>query len=145
METMLAGIAKGKSIGTNDMRELIEKLEHGVMVCSATGTSLVHLDVEDVRKILNALQTDDGQSTPDEIEALLNVYGYSLNVLPRPTNEEFAYTLEDREDAAFRASEFAISKPNNAKDAIEEVFDFICHQSDVIELLIKALKVANKT
>lgn len=100
---------------------------------------------DETETIQNVLQTDDGRSTPDEIEALLNAYGYSLNVLPRPTNKEFAYTLGDREDAAFRASKFAASKPNNAKDAIEEVFDFICHQSDVIELLIKALKVANKT
>ena len=48
-----------KTIGEHDKRkELIEKLEHGVMICDKTGTTLVHLKVEDVEYIILMLAKD---------------------------------------------------------------------------------------
>ena len=38
------------------MNEIIEKLEHGIMVCSATGTLLVHIDKGDAEKIVVLLK-----------------------------------------------------------------------------------------
>jgi hypothetical protein len=48
-----------KTIKEHDKRkELIEKLEQGVMICDKTGTTLVHLKVEDVENIIRMLAND---------------------------------------------------------------------------------------
>ena len=38
------------------MTEIIEKLEHGIMICSVAGTTLVHIDKEDAEKIVALLK-----------------------------------------------------------------------------------------
>jgi len=38
------------------MTEIIEKLEHGIMICSATGTMLVHIDKGDAEKVVALLK-----------------------------------------------------------------------------------------
>ncbi len=38
------------------MQEIIEKLEHGIMICIATHTGLVHLDRKDAEIILEVLK-----------------------------------------------------------------------------------------
>ena len=47
------------------MTEIIEKLEHGIMICSATGTMLVHIDKGDAGKIIALLK--EQQKLIDEI------------------------------------------------------------------------------
>ena len=48
-----------KTIEEHDKRkELIEKLEHGVMICDKTETTLVHLNVEDSEDIIRLLAKD---------------------------------------------------------------------------------------
>jgi len=45
-----------KTIEEHDKRkELIEKLERGVTICDKTGTTLVHLKVEDAEDIIRLL------------------------------------------------------------------------------------------
>ena len=38
------------------MNEQIEKLEHGLMICEATGTKLVHIEKADAEQILGLLK-----------------------------------------------------------------------------------------
>ena len=55
------------------MVELIEKLEHGIMVCNATGTSLVHMDCDDAKKLLALL---DKVNTVDYALDVLRAHGW---------------------------------------------------------------------
>lgn len=41
------------------MKEQIEKLEHGLMICEATGTELVHIEKADAEKILGLLKEQE--------------------------------------------------------------------------------------
>ena len=41
------------------MREIIEKIEHELMVCAATKTELVHIEIDDARKILAWLKKNE--------------------------------------------------------------------------------------
>jgi hypothetical protein len=41
------------------MNEQIEKLEHGLMICEATGTELVHIEKTDAEKILVLLKKQE--------------------------------------------------------------------------------------
>ena len=41
------------------MTKIIEKLEHGIMVCSVTGTTLVHIDKGDAEKIVALLKEQE--------------------------------------------------------------------------------------
>ena len=43
------------------MNEIIEKLEYGLMVCAATGTSAVHISKEDVKKIIALLKEQEAR------------------------------------------------------------------------------------
>ena len=53
------GCGMVKTIEEHDKRkELIEKLEHGVMVCDITGSTLVHLKVEDAKDVIRLLAKD---------------------------------------------------------------------------------------
>ena len=48
-----------KTIKEHDKRkEMIEKLERGTMICDKTGTTLVHLKVEDAEDIIRLLAKD---------------------------------------------------------------------------------------
>ncbi len=48
------------------MNEQIEKLEHGLMICEATGTELVHIEKTDAEKILVLLKKQEAVE-PKEI------------------------------------------------------------------------------
>lgn len=50
------------------MNEIIEKLEHGLMVCIATNTTLVHIDKTDTKKVLELLK----EQKPIEPEEIIN-------------------------------------------------------------------------
>ena len=80
-------------------------------------------------------------STPEKIEELLRPYKYTLRALPRP-GDDWAYDVKDRVDAIERALAWQDTK--DEKDFEESVADFICHQSDVIEMLTRALELAQK-
>lgn len=41
------------------MNEQIEKLEHGLMICEATGTELVHIEKADAERILALLKEQE--------------------------------------------------------------------------------------
>lgn len=41
------------------MTKIIEKLEHGIMVCSVTGTTLVHINKGDAKKIVALLKEQE--------------------------------------------------------------------------------------
>lgn len=47
---------KGGEFG---MKEQIEKLEHGLMICEATGTELVHVEKADAEKIIVLLKEQE--------------------------------------------------------------------------------------
>lgn len=44
------------------MHEIIDKLEHSIMVCIATGTLLVHLDRKDAEIILAVLKEKEEET-----------------------------------------------------------------------------------
>ena len=62
------------------MNEQIEKLEHGLMICEATGTELVHIEKADAEKIIVLLK--DQESV---IEALKSDLSETLEVLAQKT------------------------------------------------------------
>ena len=62
--------------GEVGMNEQIEKLEHGLMICEATGTKLVHIEKADAEKIIVLLK--DQESV---IEALKSDLSETLEVL----------------------------------------------------------------
>ena len=88
------------------------------------------------------------KSTPPEIEKLLNEYGLSLSGLPKPTLVDFAYENIDLNTASNMALNWQ-QDADESDDCIDEYYlecaykAFICHQSDVIELLVSALQMAS--
>lgn len=42
-----------------ETQSIIEKLEHGLMVCEATETTIVHLDKRDAKKVLKLLKEQE--------------------------------------------------------------------------------------
>ena len=40
----------------DDVKILIDKLEHGILLCKVTNTSLVHVDLDEAEKIVELLQ-----------------------------------------------------------------------------------------
>ena len=81
-------------------------------------------------------------TTPDEIEALLKPYGLSLKERPKATKDSFAYEEHDRNIAWDMACIWQ-DEHIDYKSDVDVCTDFICHQSDVIELLCNTLKWAN--
>ena len=65
--------------------EQIEKLEHGLMICEATGTKLVHIGKEDAEKILGLLKKQEAAKPILKREGR-NKY-YNDYVCPRCDNE----------------------------------------------------------
>lgn len=51
------------------MTEIIEKLEHGIMICSATGTMLVHIEKGDAEKIVALLKEQEAVEPRVEYDA----------------------------------------------------------------------------
>lgn len=80
---------------------------------------------------------------PNEIEELLKPYGLSLKERPYPSEKGYAYEQSDRKRAVNMAINWQEQNHNNDYGYDGARDDFICHQSDVIELLINALKWAN--
>ena len=80
--------------------------------------------------------------TREQINELLKPWESSLDERPLPTKDSFAYENTDR----MKAWDMAVYWRGDAfpKKDIGVCLDFICHQSDVIELLAHALSFANK-
>ena len=81
--------------------------------------------------------------TPEQIEALLKPHNCSLKTLPISDGQDYAYEERDRKTAfqtakKWQGSNYNIFNPDTAEE------DFICHQSDVIEILCQALSIANR-
>ena len=95
-------------------------------------------------------------TSPEKIEELLNRFGQTISDLPKneKTGKE-PYRRAKRKMASASACEwylkgeitkaklFSTAIPDECRETILRCF--ICHQSDVIERLIDALKVAEKT
>lgn len=43
------------------MNEILEKLEHGLMLCEASGTTLVHMEKDDAEKIIRLLKNSTAE------------------------------------------------------------------------------------
>ena len=82
-------------------------------------------------------------TTPEQIEALLEPHKGTLKELPVPNEQDYAYESKDRIWAAQAAQKWQGSHYDFFYDAAAKS-DFICHQSDVIELLVQALSIANR-
>ena len=80
------------------------------------------------------------RSTPEQIEEMLKPYGLTLSDLPKPSIDHYAYGYRDRNEA----SSLALNWQGQSEWAEYALSDFICHQCDVIELLVSALSVANR-
>ena len=87
-------------------------------------------------------------TTPEKIEQLLNVFDVSLKDLPKPVIDQdeadiMAYCHEDHELAEKCIRNwFPIAEIDYNDAQIAACLDFINHQSDVIEKLVKALSIA---
>ena len=80
------------------------------------------------------------RSTPEQIEEMLKPYGLTLSDLPKPSIDHYAYEPKDRKTASSLASNWQ-GQSGWGEYALS---DFICHQCDVIELLMSALSIANR-
>lgn len=79
--------------------------------------------------------------TKEQINELLSPWDMSVDERPKP-NGDYAYEKSDRRTAYAMAKEWGgVSIPLDPDGVME---DFICHQSDVIEMLARALSFANK-
>ena len=80
--------------------------------------------------------------TANDINELLKPWSASLDERPVPTNNDYAYEEKNRQTAWDMASKWegeGVVYPD-----CQTLCDFICHQSDVIEMLAHALSFANK-
>ena len=81
--------------------------------------------------------------TKEQINEILRPWDSSMDERPTPTTEDYAYDKTDREKAWMMAHDW--QEPHIVMmDDDETMEDFICHQSDVIEMLAHALSFANK-
>lgn len=80
------------------------------------------------------------RSTPEQIEEMLKPYGLTLSDLPKPSIDHYAYEPKDRKTASSLAFHWQ-GQNGWCESALS---DFICHQCDVIELLVSALSIATK-
>ncbi len=79
--------------------------------------------------------------TPEQIENLIKPFGLSLTTLPKADKTSIAYDIS-RHYAAIEGARNWGNK-NDLLTSNMVMCDFICHQSDVIELLCSALEKAN--
>ena len=80
-------------------------------------------------------------TTPEKIEELLKPYGLTLKDLPAVTPDDWAYEPKERTWAMEMVKNWTDGRMSYVPAPIA---DFICHQSDVIELLVKALSMAKR-
>lgn len=71
---------KGGEFG---MKEQIEKLEHGLMICEATGTELVHIEKADAEKILVLLKDQESviEALKSDLDETLTVLGEQAEIV----------------------------------------------------------------
>ena len=81
--------------------------------------------------------------TREQINELLKPWGSSLDERPTPSKDYFAYEESDRK-RAWDMANYWQEKHIGVMMSTEVLQDFICHQSDVIEMLAHALNFANK-
>ncbi len=85
--------------------------------------------------------------TAEDIERLIKPYGFTLSDLPVPVYDEetehynSAYEDKDHKIAWIKARIFGCSDVLLNTTTLS---DFVCHQSDVIELLCMALEASNE-
>lgn len=65
------------------MNEQIEKLEHGLMICEATGTELVCIEKEDAEKILVLLKEQKSviEALKSDLDETLAVLGKQAEIV----------------------------------------------------------------
>lgn len=80
-------------------------------------------------------------TSKEKIEKLLNYYGDTLNDLPSPDVDRYAHYPADLNNACERATEWSFGI-KNMRVTESSLADFICHQSDIIKKLVKALESA---
>ena len=80
-------------------------------------------------------------TSKEKIEKLLNYYGDTLNDLPSPSVDRYAYSPADLSNACKQATGWSFGI-TNMRVTESSLADFICHQSAVIEKLVKALESA---
>ncbi len=73
----------------------------------------------------------------EDIEKLIQPYGLSLSRLPITKDTHYAYIREDHDKAIEMTEKW---ERFGVFENISVLCDFICHQSDVINLLCKALE-----
>ena len=90
-------------------------------------------------------------TNPNRIEELLNGFGETISDLPKPADFSYSYSHDYKQLMAAKrqALIFIMDEWRDCDEQpelryqIEEVLtDYICHQSDVIEKLVKALEKA---
>lgn len=79
-------------------------------------------------------------TSPEKIEELVNRFGQTISDLPKAQTADYAYSKKD----IGKAYEIATEWHGRYNSGSLDTGDFICHQSDVIERLIKALETAEK-
>ena len=93
-------------------------------------------------------EDDDEQMTEaSEIELLLNSFGETLADLPQSDGKHFTYDEDKRKEvgkAAFKFDRIQDGHYVDIVDSLGVMADLICHQLDVIEKLIRALKKAKE-
>lgn len=80
-------------------------------------------------------------TSKEKIEKLLNYYGDTLNDLPSPSVDRYAHYPSDLNEACERATGWSFGI-TNMRVTESSLADYICHQNDIIEKLIKALESA---
>lgn len=82
--------------------------------------------------------------TKDEINKVLKPWGNSVDnrPVPNPLSHNYAYSAQDRKTAYNMACRWH-GDYHDAAISNDTLTDFICHQSDVIEMLANALGFAN--
>lgn len=83
-------------------------------------------------------------TSKERIEELLNCYGETLEDLPKRPYIGFVYSEEDLQDANNIASVWSFGEGFHDCSSLV-LLDFICHQGDMIEKLVKTLESANQT
>ena len=82
--------------------------------------------------------------TKDELNEILKPWGNSVDNRPTPgqADDGYAYSKPERKRAYQMARQWQ-NGHHNPLESDETITDFICHQSDVIEMLANALGFAN--
>lgn len=102
---------------------------------------------EDRFEVVIREDDDEQMAGASEIELLLKSFGETLADLPQSDGKHFTYDEDKRKEADKAAFEFDRIQNGHYVDIVDSLgvmADLICHQSDVIEKLIRALKKAKE-